>query len=125
MAISMPQPAHRTRLLILSHERIGPKMAGPGIRCHALAGVMARHAQVCLAMPAGSTLPDSGAPFEAVQFEPGQWGTIERQVREANVILLPSDMAWHFPTGRVHSLAGNRRLRSIDAGMAGHLRARI
>lgn len=97
MAISMPQPAHRTRLLILSHERIGPKMAGPGIRCHALAGVMARHAQVCLAMPAGSTLPDSGAPFEAVQFEPGQWGTIERQVREANVILLPSDMAWHFP----------------------------
>jgi glycosyltransferase involved in cell wall biosynthesis len=72
-------------------------MAGPGIRYHALATVLARHMRVCLAMPEGSALPEDSAAFESVLFEMGEWQTIERAVQAASVILMPGDMLWHFP----------------------------
>ncbi len=93
----MTQPPHTEKLLILSHERIGPKMAGPGIRYHALASVMSSRLPVCLATPAGSALPDNTAPFDTLLFEPGRWDSIESAAREASIILMPGDMAWHFP----------------------------
>lgn len=93
----MTQHPIETQILILSHEHIGPKMAGPGIRYHALAAVLSRHMRVCLAMPAGSSLPEDTTTFESVVFEMGQWQTIAHAVQAASVIIMPGDMLWHFP----------------------------
>lgn len=46
------QPGRGKRLLIVTHERIGPKMAGPGIRAWELACALAETCGVILAAPA-------------------------------------------------------------------------
>jgi GT2 family glycosyltransferase/glycosyltransferase involved in cell wall biosynthesis len=43
------QPRHGTRLLIITHETIGPKMAGPGIRAWELACALSERFDVTLA----------------------------------------------------------------------------
>ncbi|HEX9117393.1 MAG TPA: glycosyltransferase, partial [Anaerolineae bacterium] len=45
------QPHHGSRLLIITHETIGPLMAGPGIRAWEMARALARHADITLAAP--------------------------------------------------------------------------
>jgi len=50
------------RVLILGHERLGPQMAGPAIRCWELARTLADEFQVTLAAPGGP--PPAEADFE-------------------------------------------------------------
>jgi GT2 family glycosyltransferase/glycosyltransferase involved in cell wall biosynthesis len=45
------QPTPVRHLLIISHETIGPKMAGPGVRCLEMARALAPHCRVTLAAP--------------------------------------------------------------------------
>jgi hypothetical protein len=45
------QPKHGARLLIVTHEAIGPRMAGPGIRAWEIACAMAEQFDVLLAAP--------------------------------------------------------------------------
>lgn len=45
------QPKHGSRLLIVTHETIGPKMAGPGIRAWELACALSEQFEVMLAAP--------------------------------------------------------------------------
>ena len=45
------QPKHGSRLLIITHEAIGPKMSGPGIRSWEMACALAEHCEVMLAAP--------------------------------------------------------------------------
>jgi GT2 family glycosyltransferase/glycosyltransferase involved in cell wall biosynthesis len=48
---NMLQPKHGSRLLIVTHETIGSKMAGPGIRAWELACALSKHFKVLLAAP--------------------------------------------------------------------------
>lgn len=45
------QPRHGTRLLIVTHEAIGPRMAGPGVRAWEMACALAEQFEVLLAAP--------------------------------------------------------------------------
>lgn len=53
-------PDDVTRVLILSMDSIGPRMAGPGIRCWELARVLAQSCCVTLAAPTQGDLPSTG-----------------------------------------------------------------
>lgn len=62
------QPQHGKRLLIITHERIGPKMAGPGIRAWELACALAEDCEVTLAAPA--PIQRSHAGVRLVEYDP-------------------------------------------------------
>jgi GT2 family glycosyltransferase/glycosyltransferase involved in cell wall biosynthesis len=53
------RPQHERHLLIISHETIGPRMAGPGVRCLEMARALAPHCRVTLAAP---SQPEADAP---------------------------------------------------------------
>ena len=89
------------RVLIISNDVIGRKMAGPGIRYFHIARILSRYATVTLAVP------DLDAPDESVlamlpgvslaHFRQGEWGTIEGVTVSAEIIIFPSGFAWQFP----------------------------
>ena len=86
-----------TKTVLLSHELIGEKMAGPGIRYMHLARVLAKHIHVVLAAPTGSGPTPTSATFEMRSFERGVWHSIADLLADADVILLPPDLANEFP----------------------------
>ena len=49
------RPKHGSRLLIITHEAIGPKMAGPGIRAWEIACALSQRLDVMLAAPGNPT----------------------------------------------------------------------
>lgn len=89
-------------VVLVSHDLVGPKMAGPGIRYYHLARVLAREFQVVLAVP-GELSPDSGdVPFQMRPYQRGQWNTLAPLVDGARVVIFPSDSASEF-TELAHS----------------------
>ncbi len=88
-------------LLIISHDIVGPQMAGPGIRYFHLARVLAAQQPVTLAVPGaprGLPPPDLGdVPFAVTVYRPGDWASLAAPVAGADVILLPGDTAAAFP----------------------------
>jgi glycosyltransferase involved in cell wall biosynthesis len=100
-----PKPA----LLIVAHDVVGPKMAGPGIRAFHLARVLRHDLAVTLAVPASaaplpdsplpdSPLPDSPLPnVTCVAYLPDQWASLAPWVARADVALLFGDLAARFP----------------------------
>jgi glycosyltransferase involved in cell wall biosynthesis len=82
-------------LLILSHDVVGAKMAGPGIRYFHLARVLAAHLPVTLGVP-GPTPPDLGsAPFAVTTWR--NWEELQPVAAQATVILAPSDLTGLYP----------------------------
>ena len=81
-------------LLIVSHEQIGPQMAGPGIRYYQMARVIGAHQPVTLAAPQGSQ-PVAGVTMAF--YEDGHWPSLRSLVAQATTVLLPSDLARLFP----------------------------
>ncbi|MCB0117178.1 MAG: glycosyltransferase family 4 protein [Caldilineaceae bacterium] len=94
----------RRRVLLVSHDTLGAKMAGPGIRYYHLANVLSRHFDLTLAVPRQPEQLHEPAPMEArpgsatlhpyVRFD---WETIQDAVHWAEVIIFPSDTAVEFP----------------------------
>jgi glycosyltransferase involved in cell wall biosynthesis len=87
--------------LIISHDLVGKRMAGPGIRYYHLARVLARHVPVTLAVPdyAPVELPETEAAstFRVVQYRTRDWDSLKPLVMQAAVCLLPSDLAGVMP----------------------------
>lgn len=83
-------------LLIISHDVVGAKMAGPGIRYWELARVLAPQFRVVLAVPGDTSLrpPDD---VRLRSYQPGEWGTLARAAEQANAILLCGDVLMWFP----------------------------
>lgn len=84
-----------TSVLVVSHDVVGPKMAGPGIRYRELARVLARHFQVTLAAPGDSHLPAAEGRLWSYEFD--QWSSLAPAVERAEVILLCGDVLAWFP----------------------------
>jgi glycosyltransferase involved in cell wall biosynthesis len=85
-----------TRVLLISHELIGRKMAGPGIRYASLARVLAAHMDVTLAAPVGSGATTDAA-YALATYARGDWPTLAPALADADVVIMPPDAAHEFP----------------------------
>jgi glycosyltransferase involved in cell wall biosynthesis len=85
----------QTAVLIVSHDVVGPRMAGPGIRYRELARVLSRHFEVTLAVPGDTHLPSTD--FHVWSYVPAQWESLIPAAERAQVILLCGDVLAWFP----------------------------
>jgi hypothetical protein len=87
-------------VLLISHDLVGPRMAGPGMRYWELSRVLARHGSVTLAAPERSRLPASvsdNESFVLAQYERGDAARMRHLVQAADVIVAPGDSCVEFP----------------------------
>jgi glycosyltransferase involved in cell wall biosynthesis len=82
-------------VLIISHDVVGPRMAGPGIRYWELAKVLAQHFQVTLAVPGETSLSTIDVQLWPYDFH--RWESLALAVERADAILLCGDMLAWFP----------------------------
>ncbi|MDP2726521.1 MAG: hypothetical protein Q8P59_03160, partial [Dehalococcoidia bacterium] len=84
-----------TRVLIISHDVVGSRMAGPGIRYWELARVLARHHQVTLACPNQTDLEGHG--FRLAPYKRQDPDSLRPEAQKAEVVLLCGDTLEVFP----------------------------
>jgi glycosyltransferase involved in cell wall biosynthesis len=85
----------RSRVLVISHDVVDTRLAGPGIRYRELARVLAQHLEVTLAIPYGSSLDDQ--PFKVCPYHRGRWDSLAPAANLADVIITPGDSLAEFP----------------------------
>ena len=80
------------RILIITHDIVGGRMAGPAIRSWEFARVLSREADVTLATPHPTSLsPES---FALVQYDSSR---LQSLASKSNVIVLSGYALWQFP----------------------------
>ncbi len=87
-----------SRLLILSHDLVGPRMAGPGIRYVQLARVLAAQTATTLAAPQCTDQPSeqplfADEDFAFVTYDPADWTTLLPHLLAAEICLLSGAVA--------------------------------
>jgi glycosyltransferase involved in cell wall biosynthesis len=92
--VARPSSPH---LLIVSHDVVAARMAGPGIRSYHLARVLAQHVGVTLAVPNSPSreLPTPG--FTIKTYAQDQWASLAPLVQQADVCLVACDVLNQFP----------------------------
>ncbi len=80
------------RVLIISHDVVDARMAGPGIRYRELARVLARHFPVTLAAPGAGHLP-----FDVWSYQRDRWDSLAAIANRADVIVACGDTLADFP----------------------------
>lgn len=82
-------------VLVISHDIVGPAMAGPGIRYVEISRALSHHFSVTLAVPQGSSpsLPD----LRIVAYATGDWTSLQEYVDAADAVLLCGDTLFCFP----------------------------
>jgi len=80
---------------MLSMDTIGPRMAGPGIRCWELARVLSRSCRVTLAAPTMDGLPP--APWHVVPLTLSDPGEIDSLLAEADVVVAYGFLLGDYP----------------------------
>ncbi len=86
----------RPHVLVISHDRVGRHMAGPGIRYRELARVLARTFDVTLAVP-GDVEALEAQPFDVWPYRRGQWPSLADAAHRADVLVAPGDSLAEFP----------------------------
>ncbi len=86
----------RPRVLIISHDLVGERMAGPGIRYWELSRVLSASCAVTLAAPAAgvSSAPDG---VRLATYQPGVAASVEPLVAQADVVLAYGYLLYQFP----------------------------
>lgn len=84
-----------SRVLIISHDIVDTRMAGPGIRCWQFARVLSREFDVTLAVPQRTDLTSS--KFHILPYKPDQPQTIEQAIEAAEVVVAGSYLLRDFP----------------------------
>ena len=74
-------------ILVISHDIIGARMAGPGIRYYHLSRILSREFDITLAVPSEPDPAFSTERLHLVQYEAGNWATLEPFVHKATAIL--------------------------------------
>jgi hypothetical protein len=74
-----------TRVLIVSTDVVGARMAGPGIRAFELARALARAHSVTLAVPGGSDIADPQVRIAAYAY--GEAGAFGPLLDQADVVI--------------------------------------
>jgi glycosyltransferase involved in cell wall biosynthesis len=82
---------------MISHDLVGHKMAGPGMRYWELACVLGRHCAVTLAAPEGSRTLSSEAPLSLETYPRRDAERLRQLAEPAQVIVAPGDSLHEFP----------------------------
>lgn len=82
-------------VVVVCHDVVGPRQAGPGIRAWHLAAELARHVDVILAVPGESGQAD--APFAVWPYRRGDWSSLSPVAQRAGSILAAGDSLAEFP----------------------------
>lgn len=92
-----PEEPVRRPVLIISHDVVGPRLAGPGLRYFHLARVLAGDGPVVLAVPEASPELETPPPFALLRYGPGDDPRLAVAVREARVVVVAA-VGWaHVP----------------------------
>ncbi len=89
------QSPSKNAVLIISHDVVGSRMAGPGIRYWELAHVLSQHMSVILAAPGPIDL--DSASVELWPYDMGDWGSIATALDRSQVLLACGDVLDRFP----------------------------
>jgi len=84
----------RSKLLIVSHDVVGERMAGPGIRYWEMARAMSNRLGVTLLAPGNAP---TGEGFDTGAYVWGQWASLAPAVSQADVLLFSGDLLVIFP----------------------------
>ena len=82
---------------MISHDLVGPRMAGPGMRYWELARVLAQHCPVTLAAPEGSRSLDPSSGVRVAPYARKDAGRMRELVEPAEVVVVPGDTLVEFP----------------------------
>lgn len=75
----------RPRVLVISLDPVGPKMAGLGIRCAEIAGALSGDAEVTLAAPGATATSSAG--IQTLSFQPHAPHALREAIADADLIL--------------------------------------
>jgi glycosyltransferase involved in cell wall biosynthesis len=76
-------------VLVISHEVVGERMAGPGIRYYHMAHALASEFSVTLAVPEGSNVHSDGA-VTVLPYDEGHVQALEARARASRVVVVPA-----------------------------------
>lgn len=97
------QPRHGSRLLIITHETIGPKMAGPGIRAWEMACALSERFDVMLAAPGEPTRCYPGLRVVGYETDDPYYPSLDPYINSTDVVLAMGSLFAKMP-----------RLRDLD-----------
>jgi glycosyltransferase involved in cell wall biosynthesis len=82
---------------MISHDLVGPRMAGPGMRYWELARVLSRHCPVTLAAPEGSRPPDPASGVRVAEYRRYDAERLRELIEAAEILVAPGDTLVEFP----------------------------
>lgn len=82
-------------VLIISHDVVHSRLAGPGIRYRELARVLSQHFRVTLAVPGETDL--SVLPFAVWPYQRDRWDSLAPAANQADVLVACGDTLADFP----------------------------
>ena len=91
------RPRHGTRLLIITHETIGPKMAGPGIRAWEMACALSARFDVTLAAPGRPDRSHAGLTLVGYDAADPQYAQLKAFIDGADVVLAMGPLFAQLP----------------------------
>lgn len=91
------RPRHGARLLIITHEAIGPKMAGPGVRAWEMACALSERWEVMLAAPGEPARSYSNLRVLGYKPQAPHWPDLMPQIDNADVILVMAPLLAQIP----------------------------
>ena len=97
------QPQHGSRLLIITHEAIGPRMAGPGIRAWEVACALSEQFDVTLAAPGEPARSHPGLRVLGYEKDDPYYPSLNPCINSADVVLAMGSLFAKIP-----------RLRDLD-----------
>lgn len=83
-------------MLVISHDIVGPAVAGPGMRSWAISEALSQHCNVVLLVPQGSMPPESLAVVTEV-YTPGRLDSVSEWLSWADVVVAGSEVPLLFP----------------------------
>ncbi len=83
------------RILIISHDVVGTKMAGPGIRFYEFARLFSRFADVTLATPNRTDLKNED--FKIRQYSTQNPRILQNMTENSDIVLMQGHILYHFP----------------------------
>jgi GT2 family glycosyltransferase/glycosyltransferase involved in cell wall biosynthesis len=89
------RPQHGSRLLIITHDTIGPKMSGPAIRAWEMACTLSERFDVTLAVPGEPARSHPGLRVVGYETDDPCYPSLDPYIASADVVLA---MGWLFVT---------------------------